>query len=206
MFIFAKTKPETMSKGITFSIEEFAINDGPGIRTTVFLKGCPLRCAWCHNPEGLSFAPQVMHSHEGDRICGEEYHGPSAGCAPAQRPGIFRHERRRRDRHGRRTVGTARISHRTVATPEACPPGNRNERICFGRSVPAGTALRRPLPIRSQGNEFRNSQKIYGCGQRPHPAEPRNTLRIRQAFHHPAAADSRRERHRRTHDPRARSD
>ncbi len=73
MFIFAKTKPETMSKGIIFSIEEFAINDGPGIRTTVFLKGCPLRCAWCHNPEGLSFAPQVMHSHEGDRICGEEY-------------------------------------------------------------------------------------------------------------------------------------
>lgn len=62
-----------MSKGIIFSIEEFAINDGPGIRTTVFLKGCPLRCAWCHNPEGLSFAPQVMHSHEGDRICGEEY-------------------------------------------------------------------------------------------------------------------------------------
>lgn len=73
MFIFAKTKPETMSKGIIFSIEEFAINDGPGIRTTVFLKGCPLRCAWCHNPEGLSFAPQVMHSREGDRICGEEY-------------------------------------------------------------------------------------------------------------------------------------
>ena len=73
MFIFAKTKPKTMSKGIIFSIEEFAINDGPGIRTTVFLKGCPLRCAWCHNPEGLSFAPQVMHSHEGDRICGEEY-------------------------------------------------------------------------------------------------------------------------------------
>lgn len=73
MFIFAKTKPETMNKGIVFSIEEFAINDGPGIRTTVFLKGCPLRCAWCHNPEGLSFAPQVMHSREGDRTCGKEY-------------------------------------------------------------------------------------------------------------------------------------
>jgi len=41
-----------MAEGIVFSIEEFAVNDGPGIRTTVFLKGCPLRCAWCHNPEG----------------------------------------------------------------------------------------------------------------------------------------------------------
>ena len=49
-----------MEKGIVFSIEEFAIHDGPGIRTTVFLKGCPLRCAWCHNPEGISPEPQYM--------------------------------------------------------------------------------------------------------------------------------------------------
>lgn len=38
-----------------------AVHDGPGIRTTVFLKGCPLRCVWCHNPEGLSFEPQLMY-------------------------------------------------------------------------------------------------------------------------------------------------
>ena len=38
--------------GRVFSIEEFSVYDGPGIRTTVFLKGCPLQCEWCHNPEG----------------------------------------------------------------------------------------------------------------------------------------------------------
>ena len=38
-----------------------AVHDGPGIRTTVFFKGCPLRCRWCHNPEGLSFEPQLMY-------------------------------------------------------------------------------------------------------------------------------------------------
>ena len=47
--------------GIIFDIKEMAVHDGPGIRTTVFLKGCPLRCAWCHNPEGLSFEPQLMY-------------------------------------------------------------------------------------------------------------------------------------------------
>jgi pyruvate formate lyase activating enzyme len=40
-------------RGSIFSIQRFSIHDGPGIRTTVFLKGCPLRCFWCHNPEGL---------------------------------------------------------------------------------------------------------------------------------------------------------
>lgn len=43
--------------GIIFDIKRFAVHDGPGIRTTVFLKGCPLRCGWCHNPEGRDQEP-----------------------------------------------------------------------------------------------------------------------------------------------------
>ena len=44
--------------GLVFDVEEFAVFDGPGIRCAVFLKGCPLRCMWCHNPEGLAPKPQ----------------------------------------------------------------------------------------------------------------------------------------------------
>ncbi|MEI6513164.1 MAG: glycyl-radical enzyme activating protein [bacterium] len=47
------------SEGWVFDIQRFSLDDGPGIRTTVFLKGCPLRCQWCHNPEGLERRPQV---------------------------------------------------------------------------------------------------------------------------------------------------
>ena len=50
-----------MTEGVIFDVKTFAIHDGPGIRTTVFLKGCPLRCKWCHNPEGLSASPQIWH-------------------------------------------------------------------------------------------------------------------------------------------------
>ena len=56
--------------GVVFDIKEFAVFDGPGIRTTVFLKGCPLRCTWCHNPEGLSPKPQLMVSRAACTNCG----------------------------------------------------------------------------------------------------------------------------------------
>ena len=46
--------------GTVFNIQRFSIDDGPGIRSTVFMKGCPLRCTWCHNPEGLEYKPQLM--------------------------------------------------------------------------------------------------------------------------------------------------
>lgn len=49
-----------MYTGRIFNIQRYSIHDGPGIRTTVFLKGCPLSCIWCHNPESQSFMPQLM--------------------------------------------------------------------------------------------------------------------------------------------------
>ncbi len=65
-------------KGVIFEIKEFAVYDGPGIRITVFLKGCPLCCNWCHNPEGMKHSPELMISTVKDcpsdikRIAGKE--------------------------------------------------------------------------------------------------------------------------------------
>jgi pyruvate formate lyase activating enzyme len=56
-------------RGVLFDLQRLSLQDGPGIRTCVFFKGCPLRCAWCHNPESLESRPQLIYT---DRLC--------AGC------------------------------------------------------------------------------------------------------------------------------
>ncbi len=57
--------------GVVFDIKEFSVHDGPGVRTTVFMKGCPLSCKWCHNPEGLSPEPELMTRTARCRHCGK---------------------------------------------------------------------------------------------------------------------------------------
>ena len=61
-------------QGRIFEIREFTLHDGPGVRTTVFFKGCPLRCAWCHNPEGQSFDVETMTRRDGTKVfCGQDW-------------------------------------------------------------------------------------------------------------------------------------
>mgnify|MGYP002644402954 CR=1 FL=1 len=60
-----------MNKGIIFDIKEFSVNDGPGGRVTVFLKGCPLKCMWCHNPEGINMKPQ--YNNQTKKIVGTQW-------------------------------------------------------------------------------------------------------------------------------------
>lgn len=60
-----------MNRNIIFNIQKFCVNDGPGIRTTVFLKGCPLNCIWCHNPESKKTEPQIFYNKEKCLVCGK---------------------------------------------------------------------------------------------------------------------------------------
>ena len=60
-----------MTTGVIFDIKKYAIHDGPGIRTTVFFKGCPLTCRWCHNPEGLDISEKHIHRPERCLACGD---------------------------------------------------------------------------------------------------------------------------------------
>jgi pyruvate formate lyase activating enzyme len=66
-----------MKTALICDIKRFAVHDGDGIRTTVFFKGCPLKCVWCHNPESLSFKPQIAF-----------YKNKCIGCGECQREGF----------------------------------------------------------------------------------------------------------------------
>lgn len=79
-----------MKRGIVFDIKEFSVHDGPGIRTTVFLKGCPLACMWCHNPEGQSIRPQVMRSAVGERQAGTDYTADALAVLLNRQAAIFK--------------------------------------------------------------------------------------------------------------------
>jgi pyruvate formate lyase activating enzyme len=65
----------TMTTGFTFDVKRFALHDGPGLRTTVFLKGCPLSCLGCHNPEGQRVGPELIFRPDRCTACGD--------CVPA---------------------------------------------------------------------------------------------------------------------------
>lgn len=59
-----------MNSAIIFNVQKFSVHDGPGIRTTVFLKGCPLKCLWCHNPESQEIEKQMLFDRDKCVLCG----------------------------------------------------------------------------------------------------------------------------------------
>lgn len=85
----AVSEPGAGVVGRIFNLQRCSVHDGPGIRTTVFLKGCPLSCAWCHNPEGIDPEPELMLDRErclGCGACREPCPLPEGGAAPPDEP------------------------------------------------------------------------------------------------------------------------
>ena len=78
-----------LNTGIVFDIRRFSVHDGPGIRTAVFLKGCPLHCAWCHNPEGLSPQPEILRRSDRCIACGRCKEACSLGLDPRRQAGTL---------------------------------------------------------------------------------------------------------------------
>lgn len=81
-------------KGLVFDIKRFAVHDGKGIRTTVFLKGCPLRCAWCHNPEGMEAKRQAWWVEKNCIGCGSCIRACTQAALCAGTEGIVRERAR----------------------------------------------------------------------------------------------------------------
>ncbi|VGO19594.1 glycyl-radical enzyme activating protein [Pontiella sulfatireligans] len=73
--------------GTVLDIQRFSLHDGPGIRTTVFLKGCPLRCLWCHNPESMDFRPEIGWHTERCTGCGACIEACPEGCHQLSKEG-----------------------------------------------------------------------------------------------------------------------
>jgi glycyl-radical enzyme activating protein len=69
-----------ITQGMIADIQRFSLHDGPGIRTTVFLKGCNLNCAWCHNPETIAFEPQILLRPDKCIHCGKCEEGCYSGA------------------------------------------------------------------------------------------------------------------------------
>lgn len=99
--------------GRLFNIQKFSINDGPGIRTTVFFKGCPLQCRWCSNPESQNRYAAIADAMEDETYCGRDYTVSEVMGGGRQGQAVLRPVRRRHNPFRRRGAPAGGICRRS---------------------------------------------------------------------------------------------
>ena len=167
--------------GWVFDLKRYSIHDGPGIRTTVFLKGCALRCLWCHNPESIHAGPELMHWPSRCVRC--------HACVKACPAGAISRGRLRR---GRQSTGPSAIFAASAPTPASTTPcrssaaSERRRRPGRGRKGPGLLrAVRRgrdPLRRRSvrPGRFRRGASRRLPVQGHPHRARHGRPARERR--------------------------
>ena len=92
-FTYEEREPDLQKKGLVFNMQRFSVNDGPGVRTIVFLNGCPLRCKWCCNPESQELKPVVMFKAQNCVGCGNCTVVCPTGASDLSVPGKIDHSK-----------------------------------------------------------------------------------------------------------------
>ena len=144
-------------EGVVFDIQRYSVHDGPGLRTNVFLKGCPLRCAWCANPESQNLQPELMLAAHNCMTCGQ-FETPCPVCW---------------DRAGSANIRIEELGER----PAVCPTGAIH---WVGERRTAGAVMqevRRDAPFYDR----RGGLTLTGCEATMQPAFAEALLRLARA-------------------------
>ena len=147
-----------LEKAVVFDIEKFAVHDGPGIRTVVFLKGCPLRCLWCHTPESQSARAELLYSAEKCLGCGKCAALCPSGCHAVE-GGLHRFDRSR-------CAGCGKCA-------EVCPPQALK---IAGRRMTVDEVMREVLRDRAFYENSGGGLTISGGEPLSHPEFTRSLL------------------------------
>jgi hypothetical protein len=112
-----------MATGLILDVQRFSLHDGPGIRTTVFLKGCPLRCLWCHNPESQQRRVQYSFDYGKCTLCLQEGHECPNGVSLGPDGAVL---------HDRTAIDPSTFD-RCPTRPWRCWAGSAPQKTCWPR-------------------------------------------------------------------------